>query len=145
VRPKTQVLAAVGFATLMLAQTARAVMWFPVVNDALTIISLNQESLVSQGTTVAGEFQYVFQRTETLPYADDDRADTFKRMKTWLEFDCKTGTMRILERTLIGERGDTVAEGVPASLRGKLIEPAAGSREETLRKVACGGLYGDGR
>jgi hypothetical protein len=117
-------------------------MWFPVVNDPLAIISLNQESLVSQGTTVAGEFQYVFKRTETLPYADDARADTFKRMKTWLEFDCKSGTMRILERTLIGEGGDTVAEGVPASLRGKPIEPAAGSREETLRKVACRGLYG---
>ena len=70
-RPKTEVLAVVGLAGLILAQAAQAVMWFPVVNDALTIISLNQESLVSQGTTVAGEFQYVFQRTETLPYADD--------------------------------------------------------------------------
>lgn len=125
-----------------MATPALAVMWFPVVNDELAIVSLNQETLVAKGATVAGEFQYVFKRTETLPYADDERPDTFKRMKTWLEFDCKTGSMRVLERTLIGERGDTVAEGVPASLRGKSVEPAAGSREATLRKVACGGLYG---
>jgi len=128
---------------LLHAGAAQAVLWFPVVNDELAIISLNQESLVSKGGTVSGEFQYVFKRTETLPYADDERTDTFKRMKTWLEFDCAAGSMRILERTLISERGNTVAEGVPASLRGKVMTPEAGSREETLRKVACGGLYGE--
>ncbi|MBU3693261.1 MAG: hypothetical protein FGM40_00310 [Rhodocyclaceae bacterium] len=127
---------------LLWAGAAQAVMWFPVVNDDLAIISLNQESLVSKGRRVSAEFQYVFKRTETLPYADDERADTFKRMKTWLEFDCGDGTTRVLERTLIGERGDTVADGVPASLRDKRTLPAADSREATLRKVACGGLYG---
>ena len=127
---------------LLWAGEARAVLWFPVVNDELAIISLNQESLVVKGRVVSAEFQYVFKRTETLPYADDERADTFKRMKTWLEFDCGTGDMRILERTLISERGVTVAEGVPASLRGRAMVPGEGSREASMRSVACGGLYG---
>lgn len=124
---------------------AQAVMWFPVVNDELAIVSLNQESLVVRGVTVAAEFQYVFKQTVTLPYADDERKDTFRRMKTWLEFDCTTGALRVLERTLIGERGDTVAEGLPISLRGKTVMPVVGSRDETLRKVSCGGLYGGER
>lgn len=127
---------------LLGAGEARAVLWFPVVNDELAIISLNQESLVVRGRVVSAEFQYVFKRTETLPYADDERADTFKRMKTWLEFDCSGGSMRILERTLISERGSTVAEGVPVSLRGRSMTPEDGSREASMRRVACGGLYG---
>lgn len=117
-------------------------LWFPVVNDELAIVSLNQDSVVVRGRTVSAEFQYVFKRTETLPYADDLRADTFRRMKTWLEFDCASGGVRVLERTLIGERGDTVAEGVPESLRGKSLMPGQDSREAALRNVACGGLYG---
>ena len=117
-------------------------LWFPVVNDEMAIVSLNQDSVVVRGRTVSAEFQYVFKRTETLPYADDLRADTFRRMKTWLEFDCSSGGVRVLERTLIGERGDTVAEGVPESLRGKSLTPGQDSREAALRKVACGGLYG---
>lgn len=125
------------------ANPAMAVMWFPIVNDELAIISLNQESVSPKGSTVAAEVQYVFQKTETLPYADDNRADTFKRMKTWLEFDCRAGTVTVLERKLIGERGDTVAEGVPASLRGRALGVAKGSREEIMLKVACGGLYGN--
>ncbi|NBY52916.1 MAG: hypothetical protein EBQ53_04545 [Betaproteobacteria bacterium] len=92
---------------LAIANPVMAVMWFPIVNDELAIISLNQESVSPKGSTVAAEVQYVFQKTETLPYADDNRADTFKRMKTWLEFDCRAGTVTVLERKLIGERGDT--------------------------------------
>jgi len=32
---------------------------------------------------------------------------------------------------------------VPASLRGRALGVAKGSREETMLKVACGGLYGN--
>lgn len=141
-RPIDRMIMGLVACVLLSSRDCLAGMWFPVVNDEMAIVSLNQDSVTVRGRTVSAEFQYVFKRTETLPYADDLRADTFRRMKTWLEFDCASGEVRVLERILIGERGDTVAEGVPGSLRGKSLTPGQDSREAALRKVACGGLYG---
>ncbi len=133
--------AAVGAAAMLfVCGPAGAVMWYPVVNDESAIVSLNQESLVAKGSTVSAEFQYVFKKTLTLPYAADDRADTFRRMKTWVEIDCAGRTLRVLERTLLGEKGDNVAEGVPSAL--KLVRQASELDviEATMVRVACGGI-----
>lgn len=127
-------------ALLAVATTAHAVLWYPVTNDDTAIVSLNQETVVVKGRTLAAEFQYVFKRTLTEAYADDTRADTFRRMKTWVEVDCSTAALRVLERTLIGEKGDRVAEGVPTALR----TPRGGGQldaiETAMVKVACGGV-----
>jgi hypothetical protein len=124
----------------VLAPAAQAVMWYPVANDELAIVSLNQETLLAKGSTVSAEFQYVFKKTLTLPYASDEHADTFRRMKTWVEIDCAKSTLRVLERTLLGEKGDRVAEGVPSAL--KVVRPATGldAIESMMLRVACGGI-----
>ena len=119
---------------------ALAVMWYPVVNDELAIVSLNQDSLVAKGSKVSAEFQYVFKKTLTLPYAADDRADTFRRMKTWVEIDCAGQTLRVLERTLLGERGDNVGEGVPSALKPARAVAELDTIEATMMRVACGGI-----
>jgi hypothetical protein len=138
----TASLRALGAAAAMLVLTpsAHAVMWYPVTNDDLAIVSLNQETLLAKGSTVSAEFQYVFKKTLTLPYASDDHADTFRRMKTWVEIDCAKSTLRVLERTLLGEKGERVAEGVPSAL--KLARPATGldAIESMMLRVACGGI-----
>ena len=133
------VIAAALLAVMMLP-AAQAAMWYPVINDELAIVSLNQESLVSKGATVAGEFQYVFKRTLTEAYADDSRTDTFRRMKTWIEADCSAVTLRVLERSLIGEKGDRVAEGVPGRLRAARPSEMLDAAEKMMLKVACGGI-----
>jgi hypothetical protein len=115
-------------------------MWYPVVNDEMAIVSLNQESLVAKGSTVAAEFQYVFKKTLTLPYASDDHADTFRRMKTWVEIDCTAKSLRVLERTLLGEKGDNVAEGVPSALRLPREAAKLDVVETVMVRVACGGI-----
>lgn len=133
-----RLLAAVSL--FVLASTAQAVMWYPVVNDELAIVSMNQETLLAKGSTVSAEFQYVFKKTLTLPYAVDDRADTFRRMKTWVEIDCAGNTLRVLERTLVGEKGEAVAEGVPTSLRRVRPASALDAIETTMLRAACGGI-----
>jgi len=133
-----------GFAFVVVALLwggpAGAVMWYPVVNDELAIVSLNQDSLVAKGSKVSAEFQYVFKKTLTLPYAADDRADTFRRMKTWVEIDCAGQTLRVLERTLLGEKGDNVAEGVPSALKPARRAADLDVIEATMVRVACGGV-----
>ena len=132
--------AALAAAAIFAAAPASAVMWYPVTNDELAIVSINQETLLAKGGTVSAEFQYVFKKTLTLPYAADDRSDTFRRMKTWVEIDCVGQTLRVLERTLLGEKGDNVAEGVPASLRLARKVSALDAIEITMVRVACGGI-----
>jgi hypothetical protein len=129
-----------ALAMLMAAAPAVAVMWYPVANDEMAIVSMNQETLIAKGNTVSAEFQYVFKKTLTLPYADDARADTFRRMKTWVEVDCVGKTLRVLERTLLGEKGDTVADGVPASLKSARPTSGLDPIETTMLRVACGGI-----
>ena len=133
-----RLLAAVSL--FVLASTAQAVMWYPVVNDELAIVSMNQETLLAKGSTVSAEFQYVFKKTLTLPYAADDRADTFRRMKTWVEIDCAAKTLRVLERTLLGEKGDNVAEGVPSALKAARPTAELDVIESTMLRVSCGGI-----
>lgn len=131
-------LAALG--ALAWVPSAQAVMWYPVTNDELAIVSLNQETLLAKGKVVSAEFQYVFKKTLTLPYAADDRADTFRRMKTWVEIDCSKASLRVLERTLLGEKGEHVAEGVPSKLRDARSAAELDAIEATMLRVACGGI-----
>jgi len=132
-----------GFALalgLLAAMPVQALMWHPVANDESSVVSLNQDSLVVRGRAVAAEFQFVFKRTLSAAYADDTRIDSFRRMKTWVEADCAAGTLKVLERTLIGEKGERVAEGVPTALRAARPSDQLDAAENRMLTVACGGV-----
>ena len=101
--------------------------------------SLARRAETSRGP-VSAEFQYVFKKTLTLPYASDDRADTFRRMKTWVEIDCAKSTLKVLERTLLGEKGDRVAEGVPTALKAARSATDLDAIESMMLRVSCGGI-----